>query len=97
MLAQLGIAPEGAPPKRPALDRGWDGAPLVVVSTGDAMERANLELVRRSNDAFVENAPAELLATYSDDIADMSQRSAEDVVGKGGTISRSRPAPPSRA
>jgi ketosteroid isomerase-like protein len=82
MLAQLGIAPKGTPPKRPALDKGWDGAPIVVVSAGDVKERANLELVKNNNDAFLENKPAELLATYSDDIIDMGQRSDKDVKGK---------------
>jgi ketosteroid isomerase-like protein len=82
LLAQLGMAPKGTPQKRPALDKGWNGAPIIVVSDGDAEERANTELVRKIDDAFAANKPAELLAAYSDDIADMDQRSARDVNGK---------------
>jgi ketosteroid isomerase-like protein len=82
MLAQLGIVPKGTPPKRPALDKGWDGAPIVLVSADDANEKANLELVKKMNRAFVENTPAALLATYSDDVTDMDQGSARDVKGK---------------
>jgi len=82
MLAQLGIAPKGSPPKRPPLGKGWDGAPIVVVSDGDAKELASVELVKRSNDAFAENKHAELMAAYSDDISDMDQRSDKDVSGK---------------
>jgi ketosteroid isomerase-like protein len=82
MLAQLGIARKGMAPKRSALDKGWDGAPIVVVSDGDAKERANVELVKTINDAFAQNRPAALLAAYSDDIIDMDQRSDKDVTGK---------------
>jgi predicted ester cyclase len=82
MMAQLGLAPKGTPPHRPVMDKGLEGAPIVVVTADDAKEKANLEAVKKGNDAFLANKPADLMATMTDDAVEMGQMSEKDAKGK---------------
>lgn len=82
MMGQLGLAPKDAPPTRPALDKGWEGAPIVVVTADDAKEQANLEAVKKGNEAFIANKPADVMATMTDDAVESDQGNAKDVIGK---------------
>src|SRR5262245_30975701 len=51
MMGQLGLLPKGVP-FRAAIDKGWAGAPIVVITADDAKEKANLDILKKSNDAF---------------------------------------------
>jgi predicted ester cyclase len=82
MMGQLGLSPKTAPPVRPAMDKGLEGAPIVVVTADDAKEKANLELVKKGNDAFVANKIPDLMATMADDAVEMDQMSEKDVKSK---------------
>ena len=79
---QLGVLPKEAPPHRPAIDKGIDGAPVIVVATHDAKEKANVELVKKSNDAFNAHKLAESLADFADDAVVSDLAEDKDVVGK---------------
>ena len=82
MMGQLGLSPKGAPPVRPVMDKGWDGAPIVVVTADDAKEKANLEATKKGNEAFLANKPADIMATMTDDAVEMDQAGEKDVKGK---------------
>ena len=82
MMGQLGLAPKTASPTRPAMDKGMDGAPVVVVTADDAKEKANLEVVKKGNEAFLANKPADIMATMTDDAVEMDQSGDKDVKGK---------------
>ena len=82
MMGQLGLMPKGSPPTRPAMDKGLEGAPIVVVTADDAKEKANMEVVKKGNEAFLANKPADLMASMADDAVEMSQTADKDVKGK---------------
>ncbi len=82
MMSQLGLAPKGTPPMRPAMDKGMEGAPIVVVTADDAAEKANLEIAKKNNDAFVANKLPDYLATMADDAVESDMTSEKDVTGK---------------
>ncbi len=82
LLGQLGLAPPGSPPVRPVMDKGLEGAPMLVVTADDAKEKANLETVQKSNDAFNAHKVADMMATLTDDAVESDQASPADVVGK---------------
>jgi predicted ester cyclase len=82
MMGQLGLAPKGAPPTRPAMDKGMEGAPIVVVTADDPKEKANMDAVKKGNDAFIANKPADIMATMTDDAVEMDQMGEKDVKGK---------------
>jgi predicted ester cyclase len=82
MASQLGIAPKDMGPKRPAMDKGIDGAPVLVIAADDAKEKANVEVVKKSNEAFNAHKPADLLALLTDDAVESDQASPKDNKGK---------------
>ncbi|HEY5944259.1 MAG TPA: nuclear transport factor 2 family protein [Kofleriaceae bacterium] len=82
MMGQLGLLPKGARPVRPVMEKGMDGAPIVVVTADDAKEKANFDIVRKGNDAFLANKPADLMATFTDDAVEMDQSAEKDAKGK---------------
>jgi predicted ester cyclase len=66
MMGQLGLAPKGTPAP-PVMEKGIEGAPIVVVTADDAKEKANMDVAKKSNDAFIANKPADVIATMTDD------------------------------
>lgn len=81
MMAQLGTAPKGAPPTRPVMDKGMEGAPVVVVTEDNDQEKANIETAKKYNAAFVDNKPADLTAVLTDDSVESDMTSEKDVTG----------------
>lgn len=82
MMSQLGMAPKGAMPKRPAMDKGMEGAPVVVVAADDAKEKANLEAYKKSVDAFNAHKSADFVALVADTAVESDQASDKDHKGK---------------
>ena len=82
MMAQLGLAPKGSQPKRPAMDKGLEGAPITVVAADDAKEKANLEAYKKSIDAINAKKLPDSMAIYADDAIDSDQSNDKDVKGK---------------
>jgi predicted ester cyclase len=82
MMSQLGLMPKDAEPKRAAMDKGIDGAPILVVAADDAKEKANVELVKKTDDAFNSHKPADLLALMTDDAVESDQAAPKDSKGK---------------
>lgn len=81
MMGQLGLLPKDAPPMRPVMDKGIEGAPIVVVTADDEKEKANLETVKKGNDAFIANKPADVMATMTDDVIQSDMGADKDVQG----------------
>lgn len=81
MMAQLGMAPKGAPPHRAAMDKGMEGAPMVVVTADDAKEKANIDAYKKSIDAFNSHKTADLMATMTPDAVEMDQEADKDHKG----------------
>jgi predicted ester cyclase len=81
LMGQLGLAPKGTPPTRPVMDKGIEGAPIVVVTADDPKEKANMEVVKKGNDAFIANKPADIMATFTPDIVESDQMAAKDAKG----------------
>ena len=81
-MAQLGQMPKDAPPKRAAMDKGMEGAPIVVVAADDAKEKANLDIAKKELDAFNAHKPADVMANTADDVVESDQAMAKDVTGK---------------
>jgi predicted ester cyclase len=82
MMGQLGMLPKGAPPVRPVMDKGWDGAPIVAVTADNDAEKANLALVKKMDEAFNAHKVPDMLAVLSDDFVESDQADAADVKGK---------------
>jgi predicted ester cyclase len=82
MMGQLGMAHKGMPATRPAMDKGIEGAPVTVVTADDAKEKANLEAVKKGNDAFIANKPADLMATMADNAVEHDMTGEKDTTGK---------------
>lgn len=82
MWGQLGLSPKEAPPVRPAMEKGMDGAPVIIVAADDDKEKANLETVKKANEAFMNKKSAESMAFYADDAVESDQASAADTKGK---------------
>ena len=81
--SQLGLMPgKDAPPKRAAMDKGLDGAPIVAIAADDAKEKANVELVKKSDDAFNAHKPADVMALLTDDAVETDVAAPKDAVGK---------------
>lgn len=81
-MGQLGLAQKGTPPTRPATDKGWEGAPIVVVTADDAKEKANIETFTKAMHAFNDKKNADLLASMTDDVVISDQAMEKDVTGK---------------
>jgi steroid delta-isomerase-like uncharacterized protein len=82
MWGQLGLSPKEAPPVRPAMEKGMDGAPVIIVAADDAKEKANLETIKKANEAFMSKKPADSMAFYADDAVESDQASGADTKGK---------------
>lgn len=82
MMGQLGALPKGAPPVRPVMDKGWDGAPIIAVTADNDAEKANLALVKKMDDAFNAHKVPDMLALVSDDFVESDQADEKDVKGK---------------
>ena len=81
-MSQLGLAPKDAEPKRPVADKGIDGAPILAIAADDAKEKANVELVKKTDEAFNAHKIPDLLALITDDAVESDQASAKDNKGK---------------
>lgn len=82
MMGQLGALPKTAPPTRPAMDKGWDGAPIVVVTADNDAEKKNLATVKAMDDAFNAHKVDAMLASISDDFVESDQADGQDGKGK---------------
>ncbi|HEU0033157.1 MAG TPA: ester cyclase [Kofleriaceae bacterium] len=82
ILGQLGVLPKEAGKTRPALEKGWDGAPIVLVTADDAKEKANLEAVKKANDAINAHKVADVSALVTDDVIESDQAGDADHKGK---------------
>ncbi len=80
-LGQLPPPPKG-PATRPAMDKGWDGAPIVVVAADNETEKKNLEVVKNLDDAFNTHKVDAMMPLLSDDFVESDQTDAQDVKGK---------------
>jgi predicted ester cyclase len=82
MMAQLGLAPKDAPPKRAAMEKGIEGAPIVAIAADDAKEKANLETEKKALDAFNAHKPADMAALWTDDVVETDVADKDDHKGK---------------
>jgi steroid delta-isomerase-like uncharacterized protein len=81
-MGQLGLAQKGSPPTRPAMDKGIEGAPIVVVTADDDKEKANIATVAKAMDAFNNRKNADMLTLMTDDVVVSDQAMDKDVTGK---------------
>jgi len=81
MMGQLGAPPPGMPPVRPALDKGLDGAPIVVVTADDAKEKTNLENAKKAIEAINAGKVADMMALMTPDAVASDQASEKDNKG----------------
>lgn len=81
MVGQLGQLPKGTA-FRPASDKGLDGAPIVIVAADDAKEKANLETIKKLNEAFNAHKPGDEIALFTDDAIESDHASPSDTKGK---------------
>jgi steroid delta-isomerase-like uncharacterized protein len=82
MMSQLGQLPREAQAMRPAMDKGIEGAPIVVTAADDQKEMANIETVKKWNAAFSAHDVNELMALYADDAIESDHAMAVDYKGK---------------
>ena len=80
LLGQLGI--DAGTPTRPAIAKGWEGAPIVLVAKEDAAEQANIALITKQTDAFNAGKTADMAALWADDVVESDQGAHEDHKGK---------------
>ncbi len=81
MMGQLGLVPKEVQ-MRAAIEKGMEGAPVIVVAADDDKEKANLELVKKANAAFAGKKSAEYMAFYTNDAVESDQAGDKDAVGK---------------
>lgn len=82
MMGQLGLIPKGGPATRPAMDKGWDGAPNIVVAADNDTEKKNLEVSKALDAAFNARKVPEMIAMLSDDFVESDQADDKDAKGK---------------
>ena len=82
MMAQLGLTPKEAPPSRPAMEKGMEGAPVIVVAADDEKEKKNLETAKKATEAFNSHKVADTMAFYADDAVESDQAGGADSKGK---------------
>ena len=80
LVGQLGKLPKGTP-FRPAADKGLEGAPVIIVAADDAKEKANLETIKKLNEAFNAHKPADEIALFTPDAVESDQASPADTKG----------------
>jgi predicted ester cyclase len=81
LVGQLGKLPKGTP-FRPPTEKGFEGAPIVIVAADDAKEKANLEAITKFNEAFNAHKPEDEIAVFTDDAIESDQASPTDTKGK---------------
>ncbi len=81
MMGQLGLMPKGVP-TRGAVDKGWPGAPIVLVSADDAKEQANLAVVKKGAELVNAKQLPDLMAQWTDDAVESDQAGDKDYKGK---------------
>jgi predicted ester cyclase len=81
MMGQLGMAPKEAPPTRPAMETGWEGAPIVVVTADDAKEKTNLENAKKAIEAINARKFTDALALMTPDAVESDVTSEKDTKG----------------
>jgi predicted ester cyclase len=81
-MSQLGVLPKEVPPGRPAMDKGWDGAPIILVTADDAKEKANLEGMKKGTEAMNAHKVADAVAMWTDDAVESDQADGKDAKGK---------------
>ena len=82
MMGQLGLMPKGAPPMRAPMEKGWEGAPVIVVAEENDKEKANVETAKKANEAFQSKKAADYMAFYTDDALESDQAGTKDAKGK---------------
>lgn len=82
LMSQLGAMGPDGPPARAAMTEGMAGAPMIVVAADDAKEQANLEIAKKSDEAFNKHDVPGLLALMTDDAVESDQADPADVKGK---------------
>jgi predicted ester cyclase len=82
LMAQLGLTPKDVPPSRPAMDKGMDNAPIVVVTADDAKEKANLDAWKKTMDAINARKYPDAMALMTDDVVESDQVDGADNKGK---------------
>jgi predicted ester cyclase len=81
MLGQLGLLPKEAPPVRPVGESMAD-APIIAVAADDAKEKANVDLIKKANDAFNAHKAGDVVAIGTDTTIESDQTMEKDVKGK---------------
>jgi len=79
LLGQLGIASDL--PARSPIEKGWAGAPIVLVAKDDPAERANIDLITKQMDAFNAGKTADMAALWTDDVVESDQGADKDHKG----------------
>jgi predicted ester cyclase len=82
MMGQLGLLPKTAPPARPVMEKGMDGAPMIIVAADDEKEKKNLAAAQAATKAFESKKIADIMATYTDDAWASDQADSKDLKGK---------------
>jgi ketosteroid isomerase-like protein len=83
LMFQLGLSPG---PGRAAREAGFEGAPIVVVASGDPSEEANVTAVKLSAQQFAKEDVKGMSALLADDVFESDQSSVKDVKGKKAVI-----------
>ncbi|MBK9034243.1 MAG: ester cyclase [Myxococcales bacterium] len=78
MMNQLGMSPQ---PGRPIIEQGA-ATPVIVASSGAALEQGNLVAAQKGNDDFNKRDLAALTEGWTDDAIESDQASPADTVGK---------------
>jgi predicted ester cyclase len=82
MIGQLGLLPKEAGETRPALDKGWDGAPIIAVTADNDVEKKNIDIVKKAGADFAAKKIADSVANYTDDALESDQAEGKDHKGK---------------
>jgi steroid delta-isomerase-like uncharacterized protein len=82
MMGQLGQLPKGAPPTRPAMEKGMPDAPVIIVTADDDKEKASIAAIKKQVEAFNAKKAADALAIMADDAVESDQADSKDVKGK---------------
>lgn len=81
MMGQLGVSPKGLPPGRATIEKGLDGAPIIVVTADDAQEKTNTETVDKLVAALDAGKIPDALALFAPDVVISDQANTSDIVG----------------
>ena len=79
LMFQLGKSPG---PARAPLDKGWPGAPILVVAKDDDTEHENAAMVKHVYDLWNKRQMKPFYATVADDGVESTNSDPEDVIGK---------------